>query len=187
MSYKLVGHTSENQKLLNQIFSDYQEQKFDYPKGTKLIKYLIKLIPNNENAIVLDFFAGSGTTGHAVLELNHEDQGKRQFILVTNNENKIAENVTYERLHRIIKGKTTEDKTNFEWLQKNEPFENNDLRVFGLKYHDVSFKANLDNLEAEAIQQLQKLNPDFKITDEIDIYYQLATLYPQNNSDETDQ
>ena len=182
-----MGHTSENQRLLNRIFSDYQEQKFDYPKGPKLIKHLIKLVPNNENAIILDFFAGSGTTGHAVLELNLEDQGKRQFILVTNNENNIAENVTYERLHRIIKGQTTKGKTNFEWLQKNQPFENNNLRVFGLKYCDVSFRANLDNLEADALQQLQKLNRDFKTTDEIDIYYQLASLYPQNNFDKTDR
>ena len=194
LSHSLVGHTDGNQKLLNKIFSDKQEQIFDYPKGTKLIKYLIKLIPNNKNATILDFFAGSGTTGHAVLELNQEDQGKRQFILVTNNENKIAENVTYERLHRIIKGETTEGKTNFEWLKATPPppppqqtkvFKNNNLRVFGLKYYDVSFKANLENLEKEAIQQLQKLNPDFKITDEIDIYYQLASLYPQNNFDET--
>ena len=121
LDYKLVGHTEENQRLLNQIFSDYQEQIFDYPKGTRLIKYLIKLFPNGEKATILDFFAGSGTTGHAVLELNREDQGGRQFILVTNNENNIAKNVTYERLHRIIKGQTTEGKTNFEWLKANPP------------------------------------------------------------------
>ena len=121
LNHKLVGHTDENQKLLNQIFSDKQGQTFDYPKGPKLIKYLVKLVPNNEKAIILDFFAGSGTTGHAVMELNREDQGKRQFILVTNNENNIAENVTYERLHRIIKGQTTEGKTNFEWLKANPP------------------------------------------------------------------
>ena len=194
LSHKLVGHTDGNQKLLDQIFSDREKRTFNYPKGPKLIKYLIKLVPNNENAIILDFFAGSGTAGHAVLELNREDQGKRQFILVTNNENNIAENVTYERLHRIIKGQTTEGKTNFEWLQANPPpppqtqsFENNNLRVFGLSYHDVSFRANLNNLETEAVQQLQKLNPNFKITDEIDIYYQLASLYPQKNSDKIDR
>ena len=68
---------------------------------------------------------------------------------------------------------------------QTQSFKNNNLRVFGLKYYDVSFKANLDNLETKAVQQLQKLNPNFKITDEIDIYYQLASLYPQNNFDET--
>ena len=62
------------------------------------------VIHNKENAIILDFFAGSGTTGHAVLQLNKEDNGKRSFILCTNNENKIAEDVTYERMKKVIKG-----------------------------------------------------------------------------------
>ena len=52
--------------------------------------------------MVLDFFAGSGTTGHAVMKLNAEDGGKRKFILVTNNENGICEKVTYERMKRVI-------------------------------------------------------------------------------------
>ena len=52
--------------------------------------------------MVLDFFAGSGTTGHAVMKLNAEDGGKRKFILVTNNENGICEKVTYERLRRVM-------------------------------------------------------------------------------------
>ena len=55
------------------------------------------------NAVVLDCFAGSGTTGHAVMKLNAADGGKRRFILVTNNENGICENVTYERLKRVVK------------------------------------------------------------------------------------
>ena len=53
---------------------------------------------------MLDFFVGSGTTGHAVLELNKQDEGNRQFILVTNNENKIAEEITYERVKRVMRG-----------------------------------------------------------------------------------
>ena len=185
LDYQIVGSINENQKLLDQIFSDQQLQKFNYPKGVKLIKYLIRLVPDNKEAIVLDFFAGSGTTGHAVMELNHEDQGKRKFILVTNNENNIAEDVTYERLHRIIRGRSTKGKTNFKWLQKNQPFENNNLRVFEINYRDVSFRANLGNLESEAFQQLRKLNPNFEVNDDINIYYQLATLYPQNNSNGT--
>ena len=62
------------------------------------------VIHNKDNAIILDFFAGSGTTGHAVMQLNKEDNGKRSFILCTNNENKIAEKVTYERIKRVING-----------------------------------------------------------------------------------
>lgn len=59
---------------------------------------------SNKNAIILDFFAGSGTTGQAVMELNKEDGGHRQFILCTNNENKIAEEVTYPRIKAVVKG-----------------------------------------------------------------------------------
>ena len=57
-----------------------------------------------EDGIVLDFFAGSGTTGHAVLNLNHKDGGSRKFILCTNNENYICEKVTYPRIRNVIKG-----------------------------------------------------------------------------------
>lgn len=76
--------------------------EFDYPKPVKLIKKLLQLIPGNDY-IVLDYFAGSGTTGQAVVELNAEDKGTRKFILCTNNENNICEKVTYPRLSKIIK------------------------------------------------------------------------------------
>lgn len=82
------------------------ENTFDYSKPTELIKILTKLHPN-KNATVLDFFAGSGTTGHAVLELNSEDGGNRNFILCTNNENNICEEVTYQRLSKVINGYST--------------------------------------------------------------------------------
>ena len=59
---------------------------------------------SKENSIILDFFAGSGTTAHAVLELNKEDGGNRRFILCTNNENGICENVTYPRIKTVITG-----------------------------------------------------------------------------------
>ena len=78
-------------------------KKFDFPKSLNLIVDILKL-STSDNSIVLDFFAGSGTTGHAVLELNKQDEGNRQFILVTNNENKIAEEITYERVKRVMRG-----------------------------------------------------------------------------------
>ncbi len=78
-------------------------KKFDFPKSLYLLIDTLKLT-STKNSTVLDFFAGSGTTGHAVLELNKQDGGKRKFILCTNNENNIAEEVTYERLKRVIKG-----------------------------------------------------------------------------------
>ena len=76
---------------------------FDYPKSLYLVLDILK-ITSNKNAIILDFFAGSGTTGHAVLELNKEDGGSRKFILCTNNENRICEEVCYPRLKSVIKG-----------------------------------------------------------------------------------
>lgn len=72
-------------------------------KPVRLIKQLIKWA-NNKNAIILDFFAGSGSTGHAVLDLNNEDGGNRKFILCTNNESNICEEITYPRLNNVING-----------------------------------------------------------------------------------
>ena len=97
-----VGTTEKGTKELKEIFN-VSRVPFDYPKPKTLIKYLINLYPSKD-AIVLDFFAGTGTTGHAVLELNKEDGGNRQFILVTNNENNIATEVCYPRLKKVIKG-----------------------------------------------------------------------------------
>lgn len=74
--------------------------KFSYPKPIEFIKILLQ-IGSNKDSIILDFFAGSGTTGHAVVQLNKEDGGNRRYILCTNNENGICENVTYQRLKNI--------------------------------------------------------------------------------------
>lgn len=79
------------------------KEKFDYPKPVELIKTLIGS-HKNKNAIVLDFFAGSGTTAEAVIELNNQDGGNRKFILCTNNENGICENITLPRLRKVING-----------------------------------------------------------------------------------
>ena len=76
---------------------------FDTPKPVDLIKEILLLSTKNDS-VILDFFAGSGTTGQAVLEMNHEDNGSRQFILCTNNENNICEEITYPRIKNIIKG-----------------------------------------------------------------------------------
>lgn len=75
---------------------------FDFAKPTGLISYLFNLTGADKNAVCLDFFAGSGTTGHAVMKLNAEDGGNRKFILCTNNENNICRDVTYERVKRVI-------------------------------------------------------------------------------------
>lgn len=75
---------------------------FDFSKPTGLIQYLFSLTGAGKQAVCLDFFAGSGTTGHAVMKLNAEDGGSRRFILCTNNENNICREVTYERIKRVI-------------------------------------------------------------------------------------
>ncbi len=101
-----VESTREAQKKLEEMFG---KKVFDYPKPVSLMKHLIKL-SSDKDAIILDFMAGTGTTGHAVLELNKEDGGNRRFILCTNNEDnngngyKIAEDICYPRIKKVIKG-----------------------------------------------------------------------------------
>lgn len=79
---------------------------FSNPKPKTLIKYIYNML-QNKSATILDFFAGSGTTFHAVAELNKEDGGNRQCILMTNNENQICEKITYQRCKKVIEGYTT--------------------------------------------------------------------------------
>lgn len=91
-------NTESGGKLLKQILPD---TKFPYPKPVGLIKKVLQ-IATNDNSIILDSFAGSGTTAHAVLELNKEDGGNRKFILVEQED--YANTTTAERVRRIIKG-----------------------------------------------------------------------------------
>ena len=108
-----VGTAEGGKRELNSILE--KSVGFDTVKPTDLIKELISHISignglsdvNCEQSVeysmtILDFFAGSGTTGHAVMELNAEDNGNRRFILCTNNENNICRDVTYERIKRVI-------------------------------------------------------------------------------------
>jgi len=76
-----------------------------FPNGQKSIKLIKRIIKSiiKKDAIILDFFAGSGTTGHAVWDLNKEDGGNRKFILCTNNENNICEEITFNRLTGVNK------------------------------------------------------------------------------------
>ncbi len=101
-------------------------KKFDFPKSLYLLIDTLKLT-STKNSTVLDFFAGSGTTGHAILELNKQDGGNRKFILCTNNENKIAEEVTYERLRKVIKGYKNKKGEKVEGLGSNLSYYKTDL------------------------------------------------------------
>lgn len=125
-----LGDISENidgllyKKDLQGTYWDYtsrinnltKEGNVEFGNGKKpidLLKRIIALYPNNE-ITVLDFFAGSGSTGHAVIAQNKEDGGNRQFILCTNNQNNICREKTYIRLSNVINGYTTDTGKVFE-------------------------------------------------------------------------
>lgn len=134
-----------------------KEGNVDFKNGKKPVRLISQLIKwaNIKDAVVLDFFAGSGTTAHAVLELNKIDNGKRNFILCTNNENNICEEVTYKRVNNI----------------KND-------YVFNLKYYKTSYiprintdEDNLSNNLMINIKNLIQLENGISIDDkEIRIY-----------------
>ena len=106
----------------NSGFSDLKalklETKFSNPKPVALIYKVLSHFSTN-NYTILDFFAGSGTTLHATMQLNAADGGHRQCILVTNNENNICEEVTYERNKRVINGYTTPKGVEVAGLKAN--------------------------------------------------------------------
>ncbi|MXR56623.1 site-specific DNA-methyltransferase [Mycoplasma flocculare] len=137
----------------------FNTKVFDHPKPTELIQFVINLHPN-KNAKILDFFAGSGTTGHAVWNLNRQDGGNRIFTLVTNNQNNIATNITYERLFRISNGKGSQNQE-FDWAKENKPYLQN-LKVFDISYYNTQI-FNSENGLNDLVNLLLKLFKDFDI------------------------
>lgn len=146
---------------------------FPYPKPVILIKKLLE--PLNKNAIVLDFFAGSATTGHAILELNQEDGGSRKFILINEKRDleikkNITEKIAYERLYRIIEGKSTKNKQiDWKFSKEQKSFANNSLRFLELKYVD-KINGEFEEIEKSRIKSLYKteFNHELTIVDVID-------------------
>lgn len=137
-----------NEDGTNELISILNENVFDNPKPLSLIKLLLKSTTYvNKKAKILDFFAGSGTTGQAVMELNREDGGNRQFILCTNNEiteknsNGIAYDVTSKRLKRIMTGECYDGTKDFDWIKNNEPFGDN------LDVYDIETVSNFESAE----------------------------------------
>ena len=132
-------YTRAGTKQLDEVFS---ERIFGFPKPMELLVGLFDQVTANDS-IILDFFAGSGTTGHAVLELNRQEaeagnllkerkpEGRRQFILVQLDEKTdttpggIARDVTAERLRRIMTGKASDGSSDFDWLKKHRPYGGN--------------------------------------------------------------
>ena len=136
---------------MKDIFSN--KTPFSNPKPIGLLKFLLNTI-NPNNIKILDFFAGSGTTLHATMQLNAEDGGNRQCILVTNNENKICEEVTYERNKRVINGYTTPKGEQVEGLKHNT------LRYY--KTELLSRDRSPRNMCALVSADRNRLGPDFK-------------------------
>lgn len=113
-------------------------------KPKRLIKQLIKSVTteqSKDSLCVLDFFAGSGTTAEAILELNHEDGGHRTFIVCTNNQNNICDDITYPRIKNVIKG-----------------YGNNPPIPANLKYFKTDFVArDSENLSAELLKHIREM------------------------------
>lgn len=136
---KTIGTAESAKKELNNILGN--DHGFDTVKPTELIKKIL-FHSSNESSTILDFFAGSGTTGHAVLKLNAEDGGKRRFILCTNNENNICRDITYQRLKTVITGKRKDGSVYSDGMPGS------------LKYFKVDFVPVDDQMYYEYADQL---------------------------------
>ena len=120
------------------IVSVFGRRAFDFPKPTELIRQLIEQT-TSEESIVLDFFAGSGTTAQAVLEQNASDGGNRRFILCTNNENNICESITYPRSKTVITGQRDDGSKYSDGIPAN------------LKYYRTDFVSKDEEYLSDAL------------------------------------
>ena len=157
-----VGTNEDGNSELGSII---QKDTFDNPKPISLIKFLINMVNKDDDITILDFFAGSGTTGHAVLDLN-EDEDNRTFILCQLNEqtdttpNGIAYDVTAKRLKRIMTGECYDGTKDFKWIKENQPYGGN------LDVYEISSVANFEatkgktpfNVIDETLYGQQKFN-----------------------------
>lgn len=170
----LLLNNGDNQESEKEISALFGNKMFDFAKPSELIKYLIESYDSTsaETSIVLDFFAGSGTTGQAVLDLNKKDGSNRMFILCQLNENldetlkntsetnqetiknqvtlcnkikrphELSE-ITCERLRRIQKGESLDGTKDFDWLKKNAPYGGN------LDVYEIASVANFETTQGK--------------------------------------
>lgn len=141
----IYGRTESGNDDIKAVFPN---TPFKYPKPVALLKHLLS-ISSEQDSIILDFFAGSGTTGHAVLDLNAKDGSNRTFILCQLNEktdttpNGIAYDVTAKRLKRIMTGECYDGNKDFEWVKKNKPYGGN------LDVYEIASVANFEATEGK--------------------------------------
>lgn len=135
-----------------QLLGSIIDTKFPFPKSLNTVFDSIKAVINGKkNAIVLDYFAGSGTTGHAILEMNKQDGGQRQFILCTNNESNICEDVTYQRIEKCIIGHKFNGISKTTLYEKKINLTNfkNSINVFS----EIEFIQNKNNSNFDSFKQ----------------------------------
>ena len=137
-----------NEDADNEIIELFGKQKiFSYPKPIRLIQKLL-CSTRMKDATVLDFFAGSGTLGQAVLELNMIDGGNRKFILCTNNENNICEEVTYQRIKTVITGKRADESKYSDGIMAN-------LKYYKTDFIEKDSEVLYDDLLEHIVEMIQ--------------------------------
>jgi adenine-specific DNA-methyltransferase len=138
----LVENSYSNDGAKKELKKVFGKVVFDYPKPTQLIKTLLK-ISTNEKSTVLDFMAGTGTTGQAVLDLNEEDEGERKYILCTNNENNICSDICYPRLKKwILENKKSNLKYFTTDFVASEPTDANKKKIVDKSTEMLCIKEN---------------------------------------------
>lgn len=176
------GTATDGTKELQDIFGS---KAFDTPKPTGLIKKIIDLA-GDKDSLILDFFAGSGTTAQSVLEKNKEDGGNRHFILCTNNDGNICSEVTYPRICTVITGKRQDGskysdgiatnmkyyKTDFIDKESKEIYE--DLLVHIKEMIQLEYGVKVDNTKYVMIIDDEEMD---SFEDNISSYKELKTVF----------
>jgi adenine-specific DNA-methyltransferase len=149
--YRDVGHTQEAKKEIVSIFSDLGRDIFVTPKPTRLLQHVLDLA-TSKDSLILDSFAGSGTTAHAVLAANARDGGNRRFIMVEGED--YADTLTAERVRRVINGYPFKGTQREELLR--EPLTFTKLRNAATLMQKVQGIENLDGAKFDRIDKTVK-------------------------------
>ncbi|WP_281193032.1 site-specific DNA-methyltransferase [Erysipelothrix rhusiopathiae] len=185
---------AKGSQALKKVFNTMMSV-FDYAKPIELVKDLV-FMANNKEAVVLDFFAGSGTTAHAVLDLNREDGGNRKFILCTNNENKICEEITYPRIKTVITGYRGDNSVydepicanlkyyKTEWIDRESQYLEDELTMRIFEMIELENHIEIDNEKYVVIMSegdAQRYLEDTKTPEKIKkVWYREDVLFTSN-------